>query len=103
MDEPQQGAIEPGEVKPSRPKHESTLGPARRLDFADVADIDEFVSTLERFERGEVSSDEWRAFRLVRGVYGQRQDDVTMFRVKIPQGILTAEALRALADACERF
>ena len=69
--------------------------------FAKEADIDEFVGTLERYEAGELTADQWRAFRLVRGVYGQRQDDVQMFRVKVPQGILTAEALRALADACE--
>jgi sulfite reductase (NADPH) hemoprotein beta-component len=93
----------PTETGEPRPKHESTLGPARRLSFASVADIDEFVETLARFERGEVSPDEWRAFRLVRGVYGQRQDDVQMFRVKVPQGVLSGEALLALADACETW
>ena len=35
-----------------------------RLSFASVADIDEFVATLERYERGELTPDEWRAFRL---------------------------------------
>ena len=33
-------------------------------------------------------------FRLVRGTYGQRQDDVQMLRVKIPQGILDRPAAR---------
>jgi sulfite reductase (NADPH) hemoprotein beta-component len=80
----------------------STLGRAR-LTFASESDITEFVETLERYEAGELTSDQWRAFRLVRGVYGQRQDDVQMFRVKIPQGVLSAEALRALADACENW
>jgi sulfite reductase beta subunit-like hemoprotein len=91
----------PSEGAQPRKKHESTLGRASALRFASTADIDEFVATLEKFERGEISPDEWRAFRLVRGVYGQRQDDVQMFRVKVPQGILSAEALGALADACE--
>src|SRR5262249_56413737 len=49
-----------------------TFGRAR-LSFANVADIDEFVATLERYERGELTPDQWRAFRLVRGTYGQRQ------------------------------
>ena len=67
-----------------------TLGRAR-LSFADQHDIDEFIATLEKFERGEISPDEWRAFRLVRGTYGQRQDgDVDMLRVKVPQGMLDA-------------
>ncbi|MBI4477312.1 MAG: nitrite/sulfite reductase [Acidobacteria bacterium] len=79
-----------------------TLG-RTRLSFANEAEIDEFVATLERFERGEISPDEWRVYRLVRGTYGQRQPDVQMLRVKIPQGILTAPQLHALADVAERW
>ena len=72
-----------------------------RQSFADVADIDEFVATLERFERGEISPDAWRKFRLVRGTYGQRQDDVQMLRVKIPQGVLSAGQVESLAEVAE--
>ncbi len=80
-----------------------TFGRAR-LPFASVADIDEFVTTLERYERGELSPDGWRAFRLVRGTYGQRQaEDAQMLRVKIPQGMLTSDQLLALADVGERY
>src|SRR5437879_6391882 len=79
-----------------------TYGRAR-LSFASQADIDEFVTTLERYERGELTPDQWRAFRLVRGTYGQRQaDDAQVLRVKIPQGVLTSEQLDALADVGER-
>src|SRR4051812_27754809 len=75
-----------------------TFGRAR-LSFASEADIEEFVTTLERYERGEMTPDQWRAFRLVRGTYGQRQaEDAQMLRVKIPQGHLTSEQLDALAD-----
>ena len=80
-----------------------TFGRAR-LPFSSVADIDEFVTTLERYERGELTPDQWRAFRLVRGTYGQRQaDDAQMLRVKIPQGVLTSDQLDALADVGERY
>ena len=80
-----------------------TLG-RTRLSFASEADIDEFVATLERFESGELTPDQWRMFRLVRGTYGQRQPgDVQMLRVKIPQGVLTAPQLEALAQVGERF
>src|SRR5436190_1326879 len=79
-----------------------TLGRAR-LSFASEAEIDEFVATLERFERGELTPDQWRQFRLVRGTYGQRQsDDAQMLRVKIPQGVLTSDQLEALGDVAER-
>lgn len=75
-----------------------------RLSFASVADIDEFVSTLERYERGELTPDQWRAFRLVRGTYGQRQSyDASMLRVKIPQGVLDKAQLYALAQAGEKY
>jgi sulfite reductase beta subunit-like hemoprotein len=80
-----------------------TFGRAR-LSFASEADIDEFVATLERYERGELTPDQWRAFRLVRGTYGQRQTaDAQMLRVKIPQGVLSADQLEALAEVGERY
>ncbi len=75
-----------------------------RLSFASEADIDEFVSVLGQFERGELTPDQWRAFRLVRGTYGQRQPgDVQMLRVKVPQGILSGPQLEALAEVGERY
>jgi sulfite reductase beta subunit-like hemoprotein len=75
-----------------------------RASFANEAEIDEFVETLRKFERGEISAEQWRAFRLVRGTYGQRQaDDAQMVRVKIPQGILTSAALEALADVADHY
>ena len=80
-----------------------TFGRAR-LSFAEEADIDEFVSLLARFESGDIGPDEWRAFRLLRGTYGQRQTgDAQMMRVKIPQGILSRAQLDALADVAERY
>ncbi|HZT77112.1 MAG TPA: nitrite/sulfite reductase [Vicinamibacterales bacterium] len=80
-----------------------TFGRAR-LSFASQADIDEFVETLAQYERGELTPDQWRAFRLVRGTYGQRQDaDAQMLRVKIPQGVLSADQLDALADVADRY
>ena len=81
----------------------STFG-RTRLSFASEADIDEFARVLGAFERGEITPDQWRVFRLVRGTYGQRQtDDAQMIRVKIPQGVLSAEQLHALADVAERY
>jgi sulfite reductase (NADPH) hemoprotein beta-component len=81
----------------------STLGRAR-LSFADTAEIDEFVRVLGLYEQGELTPDQWRAFRLVRGTYGQRQSgDVQMIRVKIPQGVLGRPQLDALADVAETY
>jgi len=75
-----------------------------RLSFANDADIDEFAEVLGQFERGEITPEQWRVFRLVRGTYGQRQvDDAQMIRVKIPQGVLAAAQLNALAEVAERY
>jgi sulfite reductase (NADPH) hemoprotein beta-component len=79
----------------------NTMGRAR-LDFADERDIDEFVDVLGKYERGEISPEDWRRFRLVRGTYGQRQDGVQMLRIKIPQGIVTSSQMRALAGVAAR-
>ena len=81
----------------------TTLGRAR-LSFARTADIDEFADTLAKFESGEITADQWRAFRLVRGTYGQRQaDDAQMLRVKVPQGLITARQMEALAEVSEQY
>lgn len=83
---------------------ESTTYGRARLSFAKQADIDEFVSVLEKYERGEITPDQWRAFRLVRGTYGQRQaEDAQMLRVKVPQGLLTGSQLQAMADVGEKY
>ena len=81
-----------------------TLVGRARLSFADEAEIDEFARTLAQFETGEIGPDQWRAFRLVRGTYGQRQaEDAQMLRVKIPQGILSQPQLHALADVAVQY
>jgi sulfite reductase (NADPH) hemoprotein beta-component len=80
-----------------------TYGRAR-LGFSSEADIDEFADVLGQFERGEITPDQWRVFRLVRGTYGQRQaEDAQMLRVKIPQGVLTGAQLEALADVGDLY
>ncbi len=71
--------------------------------FSERRDIDEFVEKLEAFEKGEIGPDQFRAFRLLRGVYGQRQDGVQMLRVKIPFGRVGRGELDALADVADRY
>ena len=84
--------------------HEQKTFGRARLSFANEAEVDEFVATLEKYERGEITPDEWRAYRLVRGTYGQRQaEDAQMLRIKIPQGLLTADHLDVLGEIGERY
>jgi len=78
--------------------------PAAHLPrFSDPRDVDEFVAMLEKYESGELTADQFRSFRLLRGVYGQRQEGTQMIRVKIPFGRLDSKGLEALADVGERW
>ena len=71
--------------------------------FSDTKDVDTFVEKLALFESGKITSDEFRAFRLLRGCYGQRQPDVQMLRVKIPFGRLFPVQLETLATVADRY
>jgi len=71
--------------------------------FSRPEDVEEFVQVLERFERGELGAEEFRSFRLTRGVYGQRQTDVNMLRTKFPNGLMSAAQLRASAEIARTF
>ena len=55
------------------------------------------------FVAGERENTEFTPFRLKQGVYGQRQVDVQMIRVKIPGGIITMEAMDALGDFTTKY
>ena len=67
---------------------------------------DEIVRLEEEsaaFVAGERENTEFTPFRLKQGVYGQRQVDVQMIRVKIPGGIITMEAMDALGDFTTKY
>jgi len=74
-----------------------------RATFAVDAEIDDLVAMLGRYERREIDAEAWRAYRVVRGTYSQRQDGVHMLRVKLPQGVADAAQLRALAEVAARW
>lgn len=81
---------------------DQAIGPANPASWADDREIDTFTQFVEDFWAGRVNPDEFRRFRLQHGVYGQRQQDVQMVRVKIPWGGLTAAQLERLADIAEK-
>lgn len=70
---------------------------------AAVQDIAEFREQIARFKRGEENEERFKAYRLVRGTYGQRQLGVQMLRIKAPLGCLTPAQLRTLAKASTTY
>ncbi len=67
------------------------------------ADIELFRSYAEKYMAGGLSDDDFRAQRLRRGVYSQRQAGVHMIRTKVPGGSMTAAQMDQLATIADEF
>ena len=66
-------------------------------------EFDDFDTESTRFLKGELSEEQFIKFRLKQGVYGQRQPDVQMVRVKLPMGGVTPDQLDAFAAVIEKY
>ena len=67
-------------------------------------EVDDFETEATRYLNGEWPSEEqFIMFRLVRGVYGQRQADVQMMRIKIPGGALTPDQMDAFGEVVSLY
>jgi len=90
----QRGTLEDPEVLQNVPGH---VIPILEREF------DDFKTEAGKFLAGDTPEDEFIKFRLKQGVYGQRQPDVQMIRVKLPFGGTTPEQMEAFADVIERY
>jgi sulfite reductase beta subunit-like hemoprotein len=88
------GSLENPEVYESVPGH---VIPILEREF------DDFDTEAKRFLDGQTEETEFIGFRLKQGVYGQRQADRQMIRVKLPFGGVTPEQLEAFAEIAEQF
>jgi sulfite reductase beta subunit-like hemoprotein len=66
-------------------------------------EFDDFDTRAADFLGGKESEEQFIGFRLKHGVYGQRQPDVQMIRVKLPFGGVTPEQMEAFADVAELY
>jgi sulfite reductase beta subunit-like hemoprotein len=66
-------------------------------------EFDDFRSEAGSFLAGEREELVFVPFRLKQGVYGQRQADVQMIRVKLPFGGVSPQQMEAFADVIERW
>jgi sulfite reductase beta subunit-like hemoprotein len=66
-------------------------------------EYDDFKTEATKFLEGDLAEDEFIKFRLKQGVYGQRQADVQMIRVKLPFGGITPEQMEKFADVIEKY
>ena len=66
-------------------------------------EIETFEDEVKRLQAGDVPGDLFKPFRLQYGIYGQRQPDVQMVRIKIPFGGMTANQVRRVAELAETY
>src|SRR5678815_699639 len=88
------GSLENPEVREDVPGH---VIPILQREF------DDFDNEAEKYLAGDTPENEFIGFRLKQGVYGQRQADVQMIRVKLPWGGITPEQMETFADVVERW
>src|SRR3954471_11755929 len=89
-----QGSLENPEVREDVPGH---VIPILEREF------DDFDNEAEKYLDGQTPENEFIGFRLKPGVYGQRQADVQMIRVKLPWGGVSPDQMDAFASAIEQF
>jgi len=66
-------------------------------------EFDDFDREADKFLDGQTPEDQFIGFRLKQGVYGQRQPDVQMVRVKLPFGGITPDQMDTFATIAEDF
>jgi sulfite reductase (ferredoxin) len=88
------GSLENPEVLENIPGH---VIPILEREF------DDFDTESTRFLQGDTDEETFIKFRLKQGVYGQRQPDVQMVRVKLPLGGINPDQLDAFAEGIERY
>src|SRR5512142_204603 len=91
---PREGSLQNPEVIENVPGH---VIPILEREF------DDFDTESTRFLKGQLGEEEFIKFRLKQGVYGQRQPNVQMVRVKLPMGGVTPDQLDAFAAGIERY
>ncbi|OGS95273.1 MAG: nitrite reductase [Gallionellales bacterium RIFCSPLOWO2_12_FULL_57_18] len=72
-------------------------------NFSDLEEINRFEQVIQTFNEGGMDLDRMTATRLQHGVYGQRQPNFYMLRIKVPGGRLSPEQLDAVADVTETY
>src|ERR1700735_3007412 len=91
---PRTGSLENPELVENVPGH---VIPILEREF------DDFDTESTRYLKGQLEEDDFIKFRLKQGVYGQRQPDVQMIRVKLPMGGVTPDQLDAFADVIDEY
>ncbi|HEX6586925.1 MAG TPA: nitrite/sulfite reductase [Solirubrobacterales bacterium] len=113
---PAKAKADPSELKQNPAKEQHGKGRLGSLENPEVyedvpghiipiieREFDDFDTEAASFLRGEQTEEQFIGFRLKQGVYGQRQPDVQMIRVKLPFGGVSPEQMETFADVVEQY
>jgi len=75
----------------------------KSIQEADKIDILELERRIQAYKAGQEDEERFKLYRLTRGVYGQRQLGVQMFRIKLPFGHVKADQLVRIADVSDKY
>lgn len=75
----------------------------RDIPALDQKDIIELEENIQKFRSGQMDEEKFKLYRLTRGVYGQRQLGVQMFRIKVPYGKITPNQIKITADLADSY
>lgn len=67
------------------------------------AELHELHQMIERFESGEISDAQFRAFRVPMGIYEQRESGAYMLRLRMPAGGVLPHQLKRLGEVATAF
>ena len=87
----------------AHPAVPTDLQPGRVLVTLDE-EIENFKQEARRFRTDEEGLlGEFRPFRLMQGIYGQRQENTQMIRIKLPYGGVSADQMETCAVVAEKY
>jgi sulfite reductase (ferredoxin) len=84
-------------MKSFRTETENILNPIVEQDILELG------QKIHEYKTGEFPEDKFKALRLARGVYGQRQLGVQMIRIKLPYGKVLHNQLVRMADVSDEY
>jgi sulfite reductase (ferredoxin) len=84
-------------------KNKMAVNITSNVSKAAAKDILELEAKIDAFKKELIPEDRFKAYRLTRGVYGQRQFGVQMFRTKLPYGKISPEQLVRMGELSHQY
>jgi len=75
---------------------------AEQWNIVNFNEVHSFTDAVGRYRQGEIEDSEFLPQRLANGIYGQRQDDAYMVRVKLPAGVLNVDQLDCIGELIDK-